>query len=297
MGTTTKPFLWPKNSPVTDSDPQADPDRSAADHESVLRKVAEAPDADESPSRASRRRKIVGGMVVLFAIAACAIGVWFFPRPVEQATEPVPRLKADEYVRQQISAVEAGESSQIEIDETVVADADLEPLRGSTGIETVQLDRGKISDEGMKTLASLPNLQHLRLRYSPITDDGLALLAGCEKLRVLNLPHAACTGDGLAALKPLNNLRQLRIGSKLAGNNICRTIAQLHSLRAVHLVDIPITDDGLKQLVKLPQLESLYLDGAAVTDEGWKWFFANHSHLHIHLDQKHHDSDPNWHPH
>jgi hypothetical protein len=68
-------------------------------------------------------------------------------------------------------------------------------------------------------------------------------------------------------------------------------------LRAVHLIEIPITDEGLQQIADLPHLESLYLDGAAVTATGWNWLFTNHPDLHIHLDQQHHDIDPNWHPH
>jgi len=32
-----------------------------------------------------------------------------------------------------------------------------------------------------------------------------------------------------------------------------------------------------------------------VTDEGWDWLFQNKSHLHVHIDQKHHDRDPQKH--
>jgi hypothetical protein len=42
-------------------------------------------------------------------------------------------------------------------------------------------------------------------------------------------------------------------------------------------------------------LWNLYLDGAGVSDGAWERYFALHPEVHVHVDQAHHDRDPNRH--
>ena len=78
---------------------------------------------------------------------------------------------------------------------------------------------------------------------------------------------------------------------------MANALTQIRSLRGIHLIGVPITDEGLKKIAAMPYLESLYLDDSAVTEAGWAWLFREHPHLHVHIDQYHHDRDPKAHDH
>ncbi|MCC9658155.1 adenylate cyclase [Rhodopirellula halodulae] len=164
-------------------------------------------------------------------------------------------------------------------------------------LETVLIDEGVITDKGMETIAEIPELRHVRLRLSPITDAGLEPLLKCETLWFLNLPHSKLTEEGVRSLSKLPKLRQLRLGSTLLGNEVCRALLEVKSLRGIHLIGVPVSDEGLKVLVELPHLESLYLDDSGITETGWDWLFQNHPQLHVHINQRHHDRDPQYHVH
>ena len=164
-------------------------------------------------------------------------------------------------------------------------------------LDTLIIDEGIVTDETIDLITQLSNLQHLRLRLSPIGDQGLKQLASCDNLWFLNLPHSVCTAKGVASLASLKNLRQIRLGSKELDNQVTAALAKIQSLRGIHLIGVPITDEGLKKLAAMPYLESLYLDDSAVTAAGWEWLFREHSHLHVHIDQYHHDRDPKAHVH
>lgn len=164
-------------------------------------------------------------------------------------------------------------------------------------LDTVLIDQGIVTGEGLAKIAELPGLQHLRLRLSPITDEDLQPLLQCPELWLINLPHSELTDEGIRSLAELPKLKQLRLGSKKLTDDCCRVITQLEKLRGLHLIGVPVTDDGIKVLVELPHLESLYLDDSAVTDEGWDWVFRNHPQLHVHINQSHHDRDPQSHQH
>lgn len=164
-------------------------------------------------------------------------------------------------------------------------------------LETLIIDEGIVTDETIDLIATLPKLRQLRLRLSPISDAGLQELSKCEALWFLNLPHAECTSKGVASLKSLKKLRQIRLGSKNLDNQVANALTQIGSLRGIHLIGVPITDEGLKKIAAMPYLESLYLDDSAVTEAGWAWLFREHPHLHVHIDQYHHDRDPKAHDH
>ncbi|MFM7843031.1 MAG: hypothetical protein ACKPEY_02215, partial [Planctomycetota bacterium] len=65
----------------------------------------------------------------------------------------------------------------------------------------------------------------------------------------------------------------------------------------LHLIQVPITDAGLEHLQAATQLQSLYLDEAQVTDAGVERLLKHLPRLHLHLDQRHSDRDPNRHSH
>jgi len=201
-----------------------------------------------------------------------------------------------------LEAVRAGRSSSLRAERPLTA-AEWESLRGLAGLRELVLEHGRADDAHALILATLPDLERLVLRESPLGDEGFRRLAGIRKLRDLNVPQAACTAEGIRTLAALPALRVLRLGGpNLArqeggGPEVCRAVATLAGLRSLHLIDVPIGDAGLETLAGLPGLWNLYLDGAGVSDEAWAGYFRRCPDVHVHVDQAHHDRDPNAHDH
>lgn len=196
-------------------------------------------------------------------------------------------------IASQVAAVRAGQTTRIEADHPL-SDAEWESLRGLGGLRELILRAGVADDSRADLLAELPAIERLVLRESPLTDTGFRRLAACTKLRDLNIPQAACTAVGIRALSVLEHLRSLRIGGRaLAGADVCAAVAELPALRTLHVIDVLIGDEGLRVLARLPGLWSLYLDGAGVSDDAWEGYFQACPKVHVHVDQAHHDRDPN----
>ncbi|NBW95391.1 MAG: hypothetical protein EBR28_01335 [Planctomycetia bacterium] len=195
-------------------------------------------------------------------------------------------------IGQQIAAICEGTSFRI-VAQQPLTDGEWESLRGLGGLRELVVERGVATDSRADILATLPDLERLVLRESPLGDVGFGRLAACVKLRDLNVPRAACTAAGIRALAGLEHLRSLRIGSdRLAGAEACAAVAALPHLRTLHLVDVPIGDEGLRALISCAGLWTLYLDGAGVSDGAWTEYFGARPHVHVHVDQAHHDRDP-----
>lgn len=244
--------------------------------------------------RTPRRRFLALSLLTVATTVGIVLGFWYLFRDGPELT--TASIAAPELLAKQLSAVNENTRDSISISGCVASDSDLEVLRGNDKIRTLLIDDGIITDAGMETIGSLKNLVHLRVRLSPISDAGLAHLKGLSHLRVLNLPQADPSQAGLEVFNDLQNLRQLRIGGNRS-LDISRQVSQLKQLRAVHLINVPVSDESLKLLSSLPRLESLYLDNPQVTEGGWEWLFANHPEIHLHVNQMHHDKDPNWHSH
>lgn len=192
----------------------------------------------------------------------------------------------------QVAAVRAGEATRITADQPLT-DGEWESLHGLAGLRELVLRTGVADDTRAKVLATLPDIERLVLRESPLSDAGFKELARCGRLRDLNVPQAACTPAGIRALATLSRLRSLRLGGPhLAGADVGRAVAELVQLRSLHLIDVPLGDDGLDAIARLPGLWNLYLDGAGVSDDAWTKYFQEHPDVHVHVDQAHHDRDP-----
>jgi len=207
------------------------------------------------------------------------------PRPIEAS------------ISEQIETVRNGTRSSIRLLETQVEDDELAQLADLSGLEELIVDHGVVTDEGLQSIASLTKLRHVRLRKSPITDTGLAHLAQIPSLRVINIPHGEFTDEGIRLLKSLPSLEQLRLSSPNVSDKSLAAMIEFPNLRRLHLIDVNITDAGLLHVTQMEKLESFYLDGASVSHEAIVGLFDARPDLHIHLDQKHHDRDPNAHAH
>ena len=202
---------------------------------------------------------------------------------------------------EQAEGVRAGNATRIHVADRPLDDAEWEILAGLDGLVTLDLQEGVADDAKAVLLSRLPKLERLVLRESPLTDEGFRHLAACHTLRDLNLPQARCTLAGLAALAELPRLKNLRLGSPelcpegKGGSDLGMTLLQFPSLRSLHLIDVAVGDEGLEGIGRYDGLWNLYLDGAEVSDAAWDRYFALHPEVHVHVDQAHHDRDPNRH--
>ena len=192
----------------------------------------------------------------------------------------------------QVTAVREGRTDRIETASPTTT-ADWKSLRGLAGLRVLVLERGVVGDSEAEILATLPDIERLVLRQSPLSDAGFAALADCRSLADLNVPQAACTAAGVERLASLPGLKSLRLGgSTLQGPEVARAIATLPRLRSLHLIDVAIGDEGLAALAEVSTLRNLYLDAAGVSDAAWERYFEEHPDVHVHVDQAHHDRDP-----
>ncbi len=202
---------------------------------------------------------------------------------------------------EQVAAVRAGTSSRIRVADRALTEEEWEEIAGLETLLHLDLQEGVADDAKAIVLSRLPRLERLVLRESPLGDEGFRHLAACHTLRDINLPQARCTLVGLAALAELPRLKNLRLGSPelCPDGNGCTelgmTLLQFPALRSLHLIDVPVGDDGLGGIARYDGLWTLYLDGAGISDEAWERYFALHPEVHVHVDQAHHDRDPNRH--
>ena len=208
---------------------------------------------------------------------------------------------ADTTFAEQVAAVRAGTSSRIRVTDRELTAEEWEEVAGLEALSHLDLQEGVADDAKAIVLARLPRLERLVLRESPFGDEGFRHLAACHTLRDVNIPQARCTLVGLAALAELPRLKSLRLGSPelcpdgKGGAELGMTLLQFPALRSLHLIDVPVGDNGLEGIARYDGLWNLYLDGAGISDEAWERYFALHPEVHVHVDQAHHDRDPNRH--
>jgi hypothetical protein len=202
---------------------------------------------------------------------------------------------------EQAAAVRAGIATRIIMSTEPLTEAQWETLAALPALVHLDLQEGVATDAHAALVAALPRLERLVLRHSPLGDEGFRHLATCRSLRALNVPQAACTREGLEALAALPHLTSLRLGSpRLAadaadGRGVAAALLGLGALRTLHLIDVPLGDAGLDLLAGHDGLRTLYLDGAGISDAAWERYFARRGDVHVHVDQAHHDRDPNRH--
>jgi len=239
------------------------------------------------------------GLVLCIAMAGWFVGRMlpiFRPtssdRPTKDgAGDPV---EAEAPLDEQIAAVQRGASGTIQIEGRPIGRQELERLARLERLQVLKLDHedNAIGDEDCKLLAGLRNLAHLRIRGGSIGDDGLVHLATLPQLKILNLPRSRVTDHGLATLSHLPRLSQLRLGSGQITDAGLKELHRFAALTQLHLIGAPLSDAGLDEIARLKRLESLYLDDSRVTDQGLERLFRARPDLHVHVNQQHHDRDP-----
>jgi len=244
--------------------------------------------------RPRARKTLVGlGIFSTFVIAA-SIGYF---KVGSELTSPPPEQTIDVRFDEQLRRIEASPEPIARLDALVINDGLLQKLTLLEKLTTIQVETDSLTLDTVMRLAAMPHLEQLHLRGAEIDDVMLKELAKSKTIWLLNFPKTTVTPAAIEGLKEMPELRQLRLGIDKGDNRHARAVATLPRLRAVHLIGVAVTDEGLRPLAKMPQLESLYLDDAAVTDSGWTWLFQENTQLHVHINQLHHDRDPQKHKH
>ncbi len=182
--------------------------------------------------------------------------------------------------------------------ETPVGSSELIQINQASNLRELLLDGGVVSDQDLIERLTSLSLIHLRLRHSPITDLGLKHIVDTQpKLKILNLPHAKVTNKGLESLSDLSNLTHLRLGGRTIDDLAVQAISHSNSLESLHLIGPNLTDESLEFLANMKELSSLYIDDCRLSDSAWEKLFRKRPRMHVHVDQAHHDRDPNLHPH
>jgi len=147
-------------------------------------------------------------------------------------------------------------------------DADLEHLKGLTGLQHLSLGGTQVTDAGLEHLKGLTALQELNLAGTHVTDAGLQHLKGLTALQQLYLSYTKVTDAGLEHLKGLTALQALRLSHTQVTDAGLQQLAGLTGLQALGLSCTQVTDAGLVHLKGLTALQWLDLSDTQVTDAG-----------------------------
>jgi hypothetical protein len=168
----------------------------------------------------------------------------------------------------------------------------LKQLAHKDVLRALLVEDAQVTHAGLQALLDCPQLEHLRMRHARVDDVDIELLCRLPRLRMLNLPHAVFSDQSLRRLARLPALEMLRFSSPHVTDEGIAALADAPQLRFLHIIDCPISDRSLLALASCAHLESLYIDGASLSDDAIVTLFERRPSLHLHLDQKHHDRDP-----
>jgi internalin A len=167
--------------------------------------------------------------------------------------------------RSRLAALSPDDLQELYLGSRDLADADLDYLKGLTGLEALSLGGTyagpcPLMGQGLVNLQGMTKLRWLMLDFTSITDDQLAQLAPLKTLDILKLHrNKQLTGNGLIHLQALGSLRELRFYSTPIEDEGLRHVAQLSALEVLSLQSTHVTDAGLISLEKLTRLRELIL--------------------------------------
>jgi len=254
-------------------------------------------DLTQRPARRwrSRRLQIVAG---IGALVLLGVIVSFLTKDEVVAVDPatLPPAQPEQMTFQAALAhlVQSGDDT-IQLYDFSPTTEQLQTLASVERLRILRIDNGSLTPAAGEVLAAMPHLEQLHFRGVSLDDDTLDAIAKSQTIWLLNISGAKLSHEAIARLAEMPKLSQLRLAIDDGGNRYAQAVAKIKKLRALHLIGIGINNEGLKLVAGLPNLESIYIDDSNVNDDGWMWLFENKTHLHIHIDQKHHDRDPQKH--
>jgi len=159
---------------------------------------------------------------------------------------------------------------EIILDDTSVADEDLERLAGLESLKFLFLRNTMISDTGVRYLKEMQEfeLQNLSLDYTQVTDVALGYIHEMPKLKRLTLIGTGITNSGMKLLKDMQQLVNLNLAYLQIDDAGLAYLENLTNLEELRVNNTPVTDSGLKHLQGMRNLYYLQLGSTAVTDSG-----------------------------
>ncbi len=256
-----------------------------------------------SPPRRARRWRtrrlvVVGGIGAFLLFVMLGTVIHFLTKEqgiaVDPATSSFGQVEQMPFQAALAHLVQSGDDT-IRLYDFSPTSQQLETLASIERLRILRVDNGELTTQSGDVLASMPHLEQLHFRGVSLDDDTLDAIAKSRTIWLLNISGAKLSHEAIGRLANMPELRQLRLAIENGGNHYAEAVAKIKTLRALHLIGIGINNDGLKSIAGLPNLESIYIDDSNVNEDGWAWLFENKTHLHIHIDQKHHDRDPQKH--
>jgi len=147
-------------------------------------------------------------------------------------------------------------------------DADLDHLKGLTGLQRLYLADTQVTDAGLEHLKGLTALRSLNFAATKVTDAGLEHLKGLTGLRKLDLELTRVTDAGLLHLEGLRALQELNLVATRVTDAGLAHLKELTALEELNLMGTQVTDAGLEHLKGLTALQDLDLRGTTVTEAG-----------------------------
>ena len=145
-------------------------------------------------------------------------------------------------------------------------DADLIPLKGLTGLQSLALTSGRstytcpLTGEGFINLKGMNSLRNLVILFTMIDDESLAHMKYLTSLESLTLwNNRGISGDGLSYLRNLPSLRSLSFYMVPIEDSGLENLKGMHTLKRLSLQYTQVTDDGLAHLKGLTGLKYLVL--------------------------------------
>lgn len=145
------------------------------------------------------------------------------PKPVADKAEPavvgpVPIMEEQaiaeiERLGGQCKSDEKGQVLFVSLSGPKVTNAELEHLKGLTGLRALSLANTQVTDTGLEHVRELTNLRGLQFYEERVTDAGLEHLKGLTKLENLRLDGTQVTDAGLEYLKGLTGLVGLSLNN------------------------------------------------------------------------------------
>jgi hypothetical protein len=210
-------------------------------------------------------------------------------KPSSRVWPWLPKAIGDEYFQEVIA---------VDLDKTLVTDADLELVGNLRGMKSLAL-RGidlqavypstfrlpqnpnilpsQITSAGIQHLGPKKKLERVWLNNTRITDDALATIALWPQLKTLDLHATKVTSHGVQRLEKLERLEELILDGTKVDDDVVPTLCQMPSLRLLRLHYTTISGEGLLRLREaLPacEVQGADLDLSAGIDadpESMRW--------------------------
>lgn len=156
----------------------------------------------------------------------------------------------------------------IDLNETLVNDADLELIGKLRGVKSLSVNGAmprrcglipsleqnprrlpsQITSEGIRRMGLQRTMQTAGFAHTPITDEALEVIASWPQLESLDLQQTEITSRGIQHLQKLEGLQELDLSSTGIDDDAVATLCQMGSLRKLDIQFTAVSGEGILRL-------------------------------------------------